>query len=174
MDETIYLKYIWKAQESITGAKYHSKNSVVPKIMNTIYLVIAIYFILVGLYGLLVFDDLGAISTIVLGLFYIFLSKLNLNLILFARNIKRLNYENKEVEWEISKDKIVYRMINLTESTYSWEFIKSVLDTPKGFLLYPQKNTFYWLPKKAFTKEEDIAVFAFIAQDKVKNFQQIK
>jgi hypothetical protein len=41
-------------------------------------------------------------------------------------------------------------------------------------LLYPQKNTFYWLPKAAFEKEEDIALFAFIAQEKVKAFQQIK
>lgn len=172
MDETIYLKYPWKAQEAILSAKYHFNNSLAHKVLDTIYLISAIYFILFGLYDLLVAGNLGAISSIILGLFYIFLSKLNL--ILFARNIKRLNYENKEVEWEISRDKIVYRIINLTESTCSWELIQGVLDTPKGFLLYPQKNTFHWLPKQAFAKEEDIALFAFIAQNQVKNFQQIK
>jgi hypothetical protein len=30
------------------------------------------------------------------------------------------------------------------------------------------------LPKAAFEKEEDIALFSFIAQEKVKAFQQIK
>lgn len=172
MNETIYLKYPWNTQEAILGAKYHLKNSLAQKIINTIYLIVAIYFILFGLYSLLVFGDFGGISSIIWGLFYIFLSKLNL--ILSARNIKRLNYENKEIEWEIDRDKIVSRIINLSESTYSWELIQGVLDTPKGFLLYPQKNMFHWLPKQAFTKEEDIALFAFIAQNKVKNFQQIK
>jgi YcxB-like protein len=139
---------------------------------ETIYLVIAIFHILLGLRSLLTLGDLGAISTIIVGLIFIFFSKFNL--ISFAHNIKRLNYENKEIEWEISRDKIVNRMINLTELTCSWELIRVVLDTPKGFLLYPQTNMFYWLPKQAFAKEEDIALFAFIAQNKVKNFQQIK
>ncbi|MFM2313774.1 MAG: YcxB-like protein [Cyanobacteriota bacterium] len=172
MDETIYLKYPWKAQEAILGAKYHFNNSHAHKIINTIYLVIGIFHILLGLRSLLVLGDRGAISTIIIGLIFILFSKFNL--ISFARNIKRLNYENKEIEWEISRDKIVNRMINLTESTFSWELIQGVLDTPKGFLLYPQTNMFYWLPKQAFSKEEDIALFAFIAQNKVKNFQQIK
>lgn len=172
MNETIYLKYPWKAEELIIGAKYHFKNSLTHKIINTISLIVAISCILVVLFSLLVFGDLPKISIIIGGLYPILFSKLNL--ILFARNIKRLNYENKEIEWEISRDKIVYRIINLTESTCSWELIQGVLDTPKGFLLYPQKNIFHWLPKQAFTKEEDIALFAFIAQNNVKNFQQIK
>ncbi|MGL5832651.1 MAG: YcxB family protein [Waterburya sp.] len=172
MNETIYLKYPWNTQEAILGAKYHLKNSLTQKIINTIYLILAIFHILFGLYSLLSLGDLGGISSIIWGLIFIFFSKLNF--ILFARNIKRLNYKNKEIEWEISRDKIVSRIINLSESTYSWELIQGVLDTPKGFLLYPQKNIFHWLPKQAFTKEEDIALFAFIAQNKVKNFQQTK
>ncbi|MBE9047982.1 YcxB family protein [Pleurocapsales cyanobacterium LEGE 10410] len=85
-----------------------------------------------------------------------------------------MNYENKLIEWEINNEKIVDRMINLYESTYSWELIRGVVDTPKGFLLYPQQHLFYWLPKSKFSSEEDIAHFAFIAKNNVKNWQQIK
>lgn len=173
MNETIYLKYPWKAQEVIIGAKYHFKNSYDRKIANIIYFVLAIFHILLGLYGLFVSHP-SSVFLILLGLYFIALSKLQF--ILFVRNIKRSNYEKKkvEIEWEINRDKIVYRVINLTEFTCSWELIQGVLDTPEGFLLYPKKNRFYWLPKSAFEKEEDIALFAFIAQDKVKNFQQTK
>ena len=86
---------------------------------------------------------------------------------------KQLNYENIQVEWEISTDKITHRMINLSESSFTWELIKSVLDTPYGFLLYLQKNLFYFIPKDGFSQPEDIAQFAYFAQDKVKNWQQI-
>jgi hypothetical protein len=176
MNETIFLKHPWKVEELITGAKYHFKTSLARKIVNIIYFIVATYNILFGLYGLLIISSPGAIFSIFLGLLFLFLFlfRNKLTVFFFAQNIKKENCENREVEWEISQDKIVYRIINLAESTFSWELIQGVLDTPKGFLLYPQKNTFYWLPKAAFEKEEDIALFAFIAQEKVKAFQQIK
>jgi uncharacterized membrane protein YciS (DUF1049 family) len=172
MNETIYLKHPWKVQELIIGVKYHFKNSRAQKISNTIYLIVAIYYMLIGLYGLLFHSDPSSVSSIIWGLFFILLSRLNM--ILFTRNIKRLNYENKEIEWEISRDRVIYRIINVVETKYNWESIQGILDTPKGFLLYPQKNTFHWLPKEVFVKEEDIALFAFIAQNNVKNFQHTK
>jgi hypothetical protein len=176
MNETIFLKHSWKAEELIKGAKYHFKSSLPRKIVSIIYFILATCYILFGLYGLLIISSSGSMFSIFLGLLFLFLFlfRNKLNMFFFAKNVKKLNYENKEVQWEINRDKVIYRIINLAESTFSWELIQGVLDTPEGFLLYPQKNTFYWLPKAAFEKEEDIALLAFIAQEKVKNFQQIK
>jgi hypothetical protein len=176
MNETIFIKHSWKAEELTKGAKYHFKSSLARKIVSIIYFILAVCYILFGLYGLLIVSSSGAMFSIFLGLLFLFLFlfRHKLNMFFFAKNVKKLNYENKEVQWEVNRDKVVYRIINLAESTFNWELIQGVLDTPEGFLLYPQKNTFYWLPKAAFEKEADIALFAFIAQEKVKNFQHTK
>ncbi|MEM7760604.1 MAG: YcxB family protein [Cyanobacteria bacterium P01_A01_bin.40] len=172
MDETIYLKYPWKTEDIVKGYKYHRKSANVYRILTIVYLIIGIVNICLGLYGIFVRQDSGSWSSVVLGIFFLFVNRINL--FFYARNFQKLNYENKQVEWEISKDKIIHRMINLSESTFNWDLIQGISDTQEGFLLYPQKNMFYWLPKSAFNSEEDIAYFVFIAQDKVKNWQQIK
>ena len=78
------------------------------------------------------------------------------------------------MEWEISNGKIISRMINLYETKMSWNLRQRILDTPECFLIYPQEHMFYWMPKYAFKSDEDIAQFAFMSQNKVKNWQQIK
>ena len=172
MDETIYLKYPWKTEDIVTGYKYHRKSNNLYCILDIVYLVVGMVNIILGLYNVFVRSDPSSWSSILFGTFFLFINKINL--FFFARNFKKLNYENKPIEWEISQNKIVHRMINLSESTFNWDLIKGILDTPEGFLLYPQQNMFYWLPKREFNNDEDIAYFAFIAQDKVKNWQQIK
>ncbi len=172
MDETIYLKYPWKTEDIVTGYKYHRKSNNLYRVLAVIYLLIGIINIILGLYNVFIRSDYSYWSSIVFGTFFLLINKINL--FFFAQNFKKLNYENKQVEWEINKDKIIHRMINLSESTFQWDLIQGISDTPDGFLLYPQKNMFYWLPKSEFNNEEDIAHFAFIAQDKVKNWQQLK
>ena len=171
MNKNIHLKYLWKVQDIITGFKYHRKSSTAYRILDIIYLIIGIKNILLGLRGIFILNNLGSLSTIVFGIFFLLINKLQLYF--YGRSFKKLNYENKQVEWDFSQDKIIHRLINLSESTLSWDLIHGILDTPHGFLLYPQQNQFYWLPKAAFSNEEDITHFVFIAQDKVPNWQKI-
>ena len=172
MNQAIDLKYLWKTEDIVKAYKYHRQSSIAYRIIDIAYLVIGISNIGIGLHGIFVEQRLESISSIIFGL--LFLTIKRIQLYFYARSFKKLNYENKQVEWEISGDKIIHRMLNLSESTFSWDLIHGILDTPDGFLLYPQQNMFYWLPKYSFASKEDIAQFAFIAQDKVKNFQQIK
>lgn len=172
MNETIYLKYPWKTEDIVTGYKYHRKSTNAYRIVTAVYLVIGIVNIILGLYGVFIRSNSSSWSSVAFGSIFLFANKISL--FFYTQNFKKLNYELKQVEWEINKDKIIYRMINLSESTFNWELIQGVSDTPAGFLLYPQKNLFYWIPKNAFNNEEDIAHFVFIAQDKVKNWQRIK
>lgn len=171
MNETIYLKYFWKTKDMIKGYKYHLKTTNIYKIIILSSRLLGIIALVQGLYQAFTDFELRALFTIFLGFFY--LSFKRYFIYLFSRNCKQLDCENKQVEWKIDNSKIVYRIINLSESKLSWDYIKGVLDTPEGFLLYPQKNQFYWLPKSEFDKKTDIAQFAFIAQGNVKNFQQI-
>ncbi|MGL5075961.1 MAG: YcxB family protein [Waterburya sp.] len=172
MDETIYIKYLWKTKDVVKGYNYHRKSSTLHRTLTIIYLIFGTYNLVFGLYRLIFTLNFSFLLSIAFGLFFLFYNRITV--FFFVRNFEKLNYENKQVEWEISKTKIVSRIINLSESTFNWDFIQGILDTPTGFLLYPQKNLFHWLPKRGFANEEDIAHFVFIAQDRVKNFQQIK
>jgi len=172
MNKTIYLKYPWREEDFITGTKYYFKTSRAIRNWNIIYLVLATYFIVFGIFKLIHESYTIGVISIVIGLIYAFIRKIN-----FYRNvqsIKKQNFKPREIHWEINRDKVTYRMINVVETTFNWESIQGLLDTPKGFLLYPQRNQFLWLPKQAFNNEEDIALFAFIAQDKVKNYKHAK
>lgn len=172
MNEPIYLKYSWHTEDIVRAYEYHRRSSTAFKIIDFVYPAVGIANIAIGLYGIAIEQRLESIGSIIFGLSFLTLKKVQLYF--YARSFKKLNYENKQVEWEISQDKILHRMINLSESTFNWDLIHGVLDTPKGFLLYPQQNMFYWLPKYAFVNEEDIARFVYLAKDKVKNWQQVK
>lgn len=172
MNQTIYLKYLWKTEDIVKAYKYHRQSSTAYRIIDFAYPAIGIINIAIGLHGIFVEQRLESISSVIFGLFFFVIKQIQLYF--YGRSFEKLNYENKQVEWEINHDRVIHRMLNLSESTLSWDLIHGILDTSEGFLLYPQQNLFYWLPKYSFADEEDVAQFAFIAQDKVKNWQQIK
>lgn len=173
MNKTIYLKYPWKTKDMVEGYKYHLKGSSLHRILKIFLLVIGIFTLGSGLLVILFKSfNSNSLFSIFIGLYCLF--NYQITTFFFEQNLRKLNYENKQVEWEISEDKIVSRMINLSESILNWEIIIGIIDTPKGFLLYHQQTLFFWLPKKRFENDEDIAQLAFMAQDKVKNWQQIK
>lgn len=172
MNEVIYLKYPFKTESIVTGYKYHRKSTNTYRIQTIASSILGIFYLGQGLYDLASNFNLGSFIPIALGVYCLSFNRISIYF--FARNYKKLNYDNKITEWEISDEKIIHRMISLSELTFSWELVKGILDTPKGFLIYPQQHLFYWLPKSKFSSEEDIAHFAFIAKNNVKNWQQIK
>jgi len=173
MDKAIYIKHLWQTKDLVQAYKDHKKSSKYFWLSRLIVFGLGIINLLFGLFGL--FSELSnkfAIFQIVIGLLLL-MGEVMSNWF-YQYRCKKIDYENRQVEWEVREDKIVYRMINLSESTFSWELIKGILETDQGFLLYPQKHLFYFIPKTGFQQPEDIAHFVFIAQDQVKNFQQIK
>lgn len=174
MNKTIIIKHLWKLENIVIGYKYFQKNKTSYRITDLVYKISGSALLAVALYNIIIRLNLNFETLLftISGLFL--LSAKKINHFYFINKIKQLNYENRQLEWEISEDKIVYRMLNLFETTLNWELIKGILDTPEGFLIFPQPNLYYWLPKSAFDNEADIAHFVFIAQDKVKNWQQIK
>jgi len=173
MQAPICIKYSWNTNDLVRAYKYHKQSSKYFWLSRFIVFGLGIINLLFGIWGL--FSNPSnkfAIFQIAIGLILL-LSELISNAV-YRYRCKQLNYENRQVEWEVGEEKIVHRLINLTESTFTWELIRGVLDTPKGFLLYPQKNLFYFIPKAGFQTSEDVAQFVYIAQDKVKNFQHLK
>lgn len=55
----------------------------------------------------------------------------------------------EDIDWEIDGHTITAKVGPNTSQTDISTFFK-VTATPKGILLYPQKNLYYWIPSSAF------------------------
>ena len=63
---------------------------------------------------------------------------------------------NVQVEWQFSKEEIKSQTA-LGEATLHWKSFVRVVETREGFLFYPLKNLFHWLPFSAFESPDCIA-----------------
>ena len=56
-----------------------------------------------------------------------------------------------------------------SEMTSEWSALYETATTPDGFLLYPQKEIFSWVPRSGFASEADARFVADHLQEKTKN-----
>ena len=72
-----------------------------------------------------------------------------------SRGFSKRPDANVQIEWEFSKEKIKSRT-ELGEATIDWKGFLRVVESREGFLFYPLKNLFHWLPFSAFESADCI------------------
>lgn len=60
---------------------------------------------------------------------------------------------NLEIDWQFFEENVVIQNA-LGSATVAWKSFFKVVETNDGFLFYPVKNIFYWLPFSAFESSE--------------------
>ena len=70
--------------------------------------------------------------------------------------------------WEMTEDWIAERG-ELLQTTMKWEYIHKFLETPTVMMLYPNEQSFYLIPKAAFSGEMEYDEFAALLMRKVPN-----
>lgn len=73
----------------------------------------------------------------------------------WARGFSKRPDANLEIEWQFTGDQITMRT-DLGTTTVSWKSFFKVVETPEGFLFFPLKKLFHWLPFTAFESPECI------------------
>lgn len=172
LNTSIYAKHPWKTEDVVWAYEKYLRRSKLFVKLRFAYFLVGVSFLSFALYRISVKQDLPALIFIILGMYFLLIYRIRLYF--FSRNFQRLGYENRQVEWEINEDEIICRMLNLSETIFSWNLVNFILETSKGFIFSTQQGMFCWLPKYAFKNEEDITQFAYLAKDKVKNWQRIK
>lgn len=110
-------------------------------------------------------------------IFLVFLSAVFIIALSIRRRIWSYQFKsrpdaNTVVEWEFGEDEIKART-ELGESTNKWNGFLKIVEVKEGFLFYPIKNIFYWIPFSAFEKPECIdKVRGFIIKNKCQFIQQ--
>jgi hypothetical protein len=72
-----------------------------------------------------------------------------------GRGFEKRPDANTEIEWEFSSDKIT-TVTALGKGDLSWKYFPKVIETNDGFLFYPLKNLFHWIPVTAFASADCI------------------
>jgi hypothetical protein len=78
-----------------------------------------------------------------------------LNIWYWGRGFAKRPDANIQVEWQFSQ-KTIKLETELGEATIQWKSFMRVVETSEGFLFYPLKNFFYWLPFPAFESPDCI------------------
>ena len=64
---------------------------------------------------------------------------------------------NSEIEWEFSGEEIKTRSA-LGEGTIVWKYFSRVIEVRDGFLFYPIRNLFHWVPFSAFNNPSCVEI----------------
>lgn len=78
---------------------------------------------------------------------------------------------NSIVNWTISESAITTKT-DLASSECSWFLFRQAIRFPEGFMLFPDKYAYHWLPIHAFSDPQDVERFATLAKAKIPDYQQ--
>lgn len=86
----------------------------------------------------------------------------------FRKNMKSAPAIDKEIEWKINTDGFSQNS-ELGSTELAWCSVYQSYTTKNGFLLYPQKNIYFWLPRTGFKSDKDYEEADKIFKAKTKN-----
>ncbi len=84
---------------------------------------------------------------------------------MFKQRLRQIPGYGEKMHWRLSESGF-HQKIQEDEATGKWENLYETVTTPEGFLLYPQKNLFYWIPLEDFASVEDAERLEQILQEK--------
>mgnify|MGYP007101548313 CR=1 FL=1 len=98
--------------------------------------------------------EFKAISVFLLVAGYVGLMLRRYQEIFFRRSVRKMPIYKETGIWEFSKGRVQIDLAG-KQSKVDLAKLDHVSFTPDGWLFYPVKNVYYWLPNAAFTSDED-------------------
>jgi YcxB-like protein len=170
MKETITVRFRWTAEELIAATRAHLRSH------YSLHKRICFW-----LCGPLMF--LGGLSAVIssrpnlMGLFALVVGA---TLLLFfplilprmlRRQFAQRPDRDSEVEWRINDENLAARGIH-GNSEFTWSALSKVVQTKRGFLLYPTPQIFHWLPRHGFSNDTDFENLSQLARQHASKFIQ--
>ena len=90
----------------------------------------------------------------------------------FRIQFRRLPLKNSEIHWTFTEEGMSAEGDGFQQSL-AWCKFHRLIDTPDGFLLYPQSMIFMRVPFRGFSDETEIGLVRVAARDKVRNYKKV-
>jgi YcxB-like protein len=91
---------------------------------------------------------------------------------IFRRQFRLNPSKNVEIIWTFTEDGLGSQGEGFN-SNMDWRKVFRFVDTEKGFLIYPQKNLFFWIPFVGFTGPNEIEAVRGVAKLKALRYERI-
>jgi hypothetical protein len=168
--DPIIVKYQWTVEVYREALRWSMRQRIRPVFRYAIIL-LAGFFWIAGFYFLKVEGVTTAtLLSFSLGLYW--MAIFPVMVAIKCRRFKNRPDYGAEVEWQITPEKLTLRTANAS-SEANWKVFAKVVQTPKGFLFYPNLEIFHWLPRQGFASEDSYVQLAQLAQAQAKVFKQV-
>lgn len=154
-------KFRWTREELVRAMQHHQRLKLRRGVVLTMKIFSAILLLFIGLL-LVAWIFLPSTSpppllvVIILVTFSLYWLTFDLvNAWYWSRGFSKRPDANIEIDWRFSDAEITMQT-PLGTSTVAWKSFFKIVETRDGFLFYPLKNLFHWLPFAAFESPECI------------------
>ena len=149
----IEASFQWTAEQAAISTRYHLRNTCRRPFRVASY-VIAVLAIAGGIFRITRFGwSFLAFSLIAGGVYWIFLRRYDVEWTA-RRRFKKRPDKDKFVKWQLSPEEITFETEGIGGGTVKWNAFTKAVKTPKGYLLYPNDQMYYWLPIVALNGHE--------------------
>ena len=152
-------KYRWTREEGISGMRHHQRVKLRrPVLMLTkVFSVLLLILLATVLVAWLLFPSTSAPPFWALALLALFCTYWlvfdRLNAWNWGRSFAKRPDANVQIEWEFSTEGVKSET-ELGKGIIYWKGFLRVVETTEGFLFYPLKNIFHWLPFSSFESSD--------------------
>ena len=150
-------------EEFLEARKWHWKKH---GSLQYLWFVAGVLLLLFGGLGVATEDRVFPIYLLIVGVYCI--SRKKILEYRFRRSMKTSPAIDKEVVWKLSMDGFTQES-ELGKSDLSWDSVYQSYSTKNGYLVYPQKNMYYWIPRSGFDSEDDFEEVDKILKEKTEN-----
>jgi len=169
----IKIQYKWSIDELIDGFKAHVRCSSWATKFVTPFIPFVGGFMVFGFLFVTLSGKQSFLSSVPLAVLGIFL--LFSNRIIYwqlRRNFTKNPNKDAQVTW-IFTEATIHSEGKGFDSNLSWEKVFLFVDAQKGFLIYPQRGIFYWIPFSSFAEESEMDCVRQLAKSKVISYRKV-
>jgi len=159
MSDTCKAKYRWTRDELVRAMLHHQRLKLRRGVLLVmkVFSVVLLAFVVLMLIAWVLLPSTSNPPFWALLLLAIFSSYWltfdRLNAWYWARGFGKRPDANIQVEWQFTKEEISIQT-ELGKGTIAWKSFFKVVETGDGFLFYPLKKLFHWLPFSSFESSE--------------------
>ena len=171
MDDAVLIRYHWTADELLCAQRWHFRQRVRPAFRWALWIILT----LMVLSGALGWHQTGSIQPSG----YLFFVGLYLLADVFVLKPRRVHRQfakrpdrDAEIEWRILAE-IIHIRTPHTRSDVAWPAFAKVVQTPAGFLFYPNSQMFHWLPRSGFASDAEFGRLTSLAEQHATTFRRL-
>jgi|GEM_PF-6497262 len=161
-------QYVATTEELAKGVNAHIRQNFAFKFMRYLGGIMAFCAVFAMIWNKDTF--LSVFPMLLLGLFFFFTKQVILWQ--FRRRFQKYPNKDSQISWSFTQDDL-HSQGDGFNFDLAWRKVFQFVDSSDGFLIYPQKQLYYWVPFTAFPNNSEIDCVRQIAKSQVLSYKKV-